>query len=68
MRALKQSEVRAPGNPSEKADFFIGSKTNEVFDFIRFAHTLPRHLCADEFALPSRRDSDGKLRSAGRSE
>ncbi len=27
------------GNPSEKTDFFIGSKTNEVYDFIRFART-----------------------------
>jgi pyruvate ferredoxin oxidoreductase beta subunit len=27
------------GNPSEKQDFFIEPKTNEVYDFIRFART-----------------------------
>ena len=27
------------GNPSEKTDFFIEPKTNEVYDFIRFART-----------------------------
>lgn len=44
MRALKQSEVRVPGNPNEKTDFYIEPKTNEVFDFIRFARTLPRGI------------------------
>jgi pyruvate ferredoxin oxidoreductase beta subunit len=29
------------GNPSEKQDFFIEPKTNEVYDFIHFARTLP---------------------------
>jgi len=32
------------GNPSEKTDFFIEPKTNEVYDFIRFARTLPRGI------------------------
>jgi hypothetical protein len=32
------------GNPSEKTDFFIEPKTNEVYDFIRFARTLPQSL------------------------
>ena len=27
------------GNPSEKQDFYIEPKTNQVCDFIRFAHT-----------------------------
>ena len=27
------------GNPSEKTDFFIEPKTNEVYDFLRFART-----------------------------
>ena len=30
------------GNPSEKTDFFIEPKTNEVYDFIRFARTEGR--------------------------
>ena len=30
------------GNPSEKTDFFIEPKTNEVYDFIRFAKTEGR--------------------------
>jgi pyruvate/2-oxoacid:ferredoxin oxidoreductase beta subunit len=30
------------GNPSEKQDFFIEPKTNEVYDFIRFARTEGR--------------------------
>ena len=30
------------GNPSEKQDFFIESKTSEVYDFIRFARTEGR--------------------------
>jgi pyruvate ferredoxin oxidoreductase beta subunit len=41
-RAVKRTEVRAPGNPSEKTDFFIEPKTNEVYDFIRFARTEGR--------------------------
>ncbi len=32
------------GNPSEKTDFFIEPKTNEVYDFIRFARTLPHGI------------------------
>jgi hypothetical protein len=32
------------GNPSEKTDFYIEPKTNEVYDFIRFARTLPRGM------------------------
>ena len=43
MRALKRTEVRAPGNPSEKTDFFIEPKTNDVYDFIRF----PKHFDKD---------------------
>ena len=27
------------GNPSEKTDFFIEPKTNQVYDFIRFTRT-----------------------------
>ena len=30
------------GNPSEKLDFFIEPKTNEVYDFIRFARSEGR--------------------------
>jgi pyruvate/2-oxoacid:ferredoxin oxidoreductase beta subunit len=30
------------GNPSEKTDFFIEPKTNDVYDFIRFARTEGR--------------------------
>ncbi len=38
------------GNPSEKLDFFIEPKTNEVYDFIRFARTegrFSKHLDKD---------------------
>ena len=31
-------------NPSEKLDFFIEPKTNEIDDFIRFARTLPHGI------------------------
>jgi hypothetical protein len=34
--------LRLQGNPSEKTDFFIEPKTNEVHDFIRFARTEGR--------------------------
>jgi hypothetical protein len=30
------------GNPSGKQDFFVEPKTNEVYDFIRFARTEGR--------------------------
>ena len=30
------------GNPSEKTDFFIEPKTNEIYDFIRFARSRRR--------------------------
>ena len=34
--------LRLQGNPSEKQDFYIEPKTNEVYDFIRFARTEGR--------------------------
>jgi hypothetical protein len=36
----------AEGNPPEKRDFFIEPRTNEVYDFIRFARTLPSGINA----------------------
>jgi hypothetical protein len=41
---MQRTEVRAPGNPAEKQDFIIEPKINEVYDFIRFARTLPRGI------------------------
>jgi hypothetical protein len=47
------------GKPSEKTDFFIEPKTNEVYDFIRFARTLPRGRGVSLVLTNSATDKDG---------
>ena len=60
---VKRTEFRTLGHPAENLDFFIEPKTNEVYDFIRFAKHFDKDGNPSETLLKAKQERLEKWRT-----